>query len=415
MPRLFSAGQMECGICCETFNQATRKRVVCPSCQVESCQACVRRYLVESTVDAKCLSCRVLWNDEFLRSVLPRAFLDGEYREHQKDVLLSRAEVELGRLQEEARARPLREQRAKEVYEIRRQLWDLRRRLRELINAREEAPREAGERAVFTMGCPASGCRGQLSTAYRCGLCERSFCAQCHAEKQPGHECREEEAATVRLLRENTKPCPKCRQGIYKLSGCDQMWCTSCHTFFSWRTGRALEGGPVHNPHYFAFLEQNRGVAVDPRAHGCENVNAIVRNLRSFPPEVSEVVRLSNHLAGVTVPRLRRFLDGAGRRRDELGVQFLLNRVDTEQWRALLYRDHRKEEKSRRYLQTLEMLTASISDQVRQYISRGLPEAVLLENCQLLLRFTNEELDRMRKQYACSLPTLDFSMDTTRL
>ena len=32
------------------------------------------------------------------------------------------------------------------------------------------------------------------------------------------------------------------------------MWCTACNTGFSWRTGRVAEG-PVHNPHYFQWLQ----------------------------------------------------------------------------------------------------------------------------------------------------------------
>ena len=71
------------------------------------------------------------------------------------------------------------------------------------------------------------------------------------------HECDEDKKETVKLLRQDTKPCPKCGELIHKLpNGCDQMYCIKCPTAFSWRTGQ-LERGHIHNPEYYRWMREN--------------------------------------------------------------------------------------------------------------------------------------------------------------
>ena len=62
---------------------------------------------------------------------------------------------------------------------------------------------------------------------------------------------------TAKLIRQTTKPCPKCGLRIHKASGCDQMWCIDCKTTFSWNTGEIVTGGIIHNPHYFQYLRDH--------------------------------------------------------------------------------------------------------------------------------------------------------------
>jgi len=113
--------------------------------------------------------------------------------------------------------------------------------------------------------CSDSNCRGLLSTQWKCATCEKYTCKECHLLKDDNHVCKAEDVETAKLLAIDTKPCPKCRVPIYKIMGCDQMWCTECHTGFSWRTGNIETR--IHNPHFYEYQrERNNGQA--PRNHG---------------------------------------------------------------------------------------------------------------------------------------------------
>ena len=67
------------------------------------------------------------------------------------------------------------------------------------------------------------------------------------------------------MLAKDSKPCPKCQSLIFKINGCDQMWCTQCHTAFSWKTGKLEKN--IHNPHFYEWQRKNGGGAA-PRNPG---------------------------------------------------------------------------------------------------------------------------------------------------
>jgi len=71
---------------------------------------------------------------------------------------------------------------------------------------------------------------------------------------------------TTELIKKDSKNCPKCNISIMKTSGCDQMWCVSCHTTFDWKTLHIKTSGVIHNPEYYRYMREN-GIAI-PRNPG---------------------------------------------------------------------------------------------------------------------------------------------------
>jgi hypothetical protein len=184
------------------------------------------------------------------------------------------------------------------------------------------------ERAHFVRNCPMEDCRGFLSTAWKCGLCRTNVCSKCHEPKledaneeeivegevevaagmggeetkeanevgetievrRPrGHICDPNNVETANLLKKDSKPCPKCACIIFKISGCDQMFCTQCHTAFSWRTG-AIETRVIHNPHYYQYLRDQSATGEIPRNPLDNPCGDILPDGHAFTPDMMRYI-----------------------------------------------------------------------------------------------------------------------------
>jgi len=226
-------------------------------------------------------SCGKEWPKKFLKNNFTQAFLNTKYKTHLEDVLYDQEKALMPATQplveEKVRQKRIRDeilQLRAVVRESKARIAHLERILRHpeaVVYAAEIGTgAAAADKKKFVRQCPANGCRGFLSSQWKCGLCEKWTCPDCHEVKGDhrdcAHTCDPNSVETAKMLEKDSKPCPKCQSLIFKIEGCDQMFCTQCHTAFSWRTGK-LEHGNIHNPHYFEWQRQNGGGRMD-RAPG---------------------------------------------------------------------------------------------------------------------------------------------------
>jgi hypothetical protein len=223
---------------------------------------------------------------------------------------------------------------------------------------------EVKEKLKFIMNCQVEGCKGYLSTKYKCGLCEKYTCSGCLLVKEEGHECKEDDLSTVKMIREETKACPKCTTRISKIDGCDQMWCVECKTAFSWKTGHIVNGA-IHNPHYYDFLRQTQGFV--PRADNpCGEVpglGVLRLLLKNKPPHyLACLFSFHRFLEEVTwaCRRINPYEEPLVKNR----IYYLINRIDQKKFTQKAFMYYQRSLRFQRIMELLNMLKQVLLDQL---------------------------------------------------
>ena len=274
------------------------------------------------------------------------------------------------------------------------------------------------ERRQFVRACPYSGCTGFLSTAWKCGLCENWACPDCHEGKgkvkDGPHTCNPDSVATARLLEKDSRPCPKCASVIFKIDGCDQMWCTQCHTAFSWRRG-TIETHQVHNPHYYEWMRARGGM---PRAPGdvpCGGLPSLRDLTRNHNWPTAETAALHgihrqhNHIHHVV---LGQYAVNAVQDNRDLRIKFMIKDFTDEVFKKKLQQREKARQKKTEIRQVLEMYQAVTIDLFQSLMQHKNPTTTMQEFAQLR-EHTNEELRKVSKRYTnCSVPLIreDYSL-----
>lgn len=108
-----------------------------------------------------------------------------------------------------------------------RKTWKIKRNINRFKKAlpglNEEDVQERVKRK-FVQKCQKEGCRGFLSSQWKCGVCEEWTCKDCleviGPDKNVEHVCKKEHLESAKLIKKETRPCPKCATPIFKINGC---------------------------------------------------------------------------------------------------------------------------------------------------------------------------------------------------
>lgn len=336
---------IECNICCDKRYYFT----TCLYCQQKACMSCTETFLLDNP-QAKCMFCKNNWNTEFLQTNMRSGFMSKAYKNHIKTVIFDRERALFPETQMDIEQDKKNKEIDEKIKQKRQEIQKIKEEIEALEREKKGEKKEKKQVVQYSIPCTQTNCRGFLNQKSVCGICDKQHCSKCRVatDNLDEHKCDANTLETLKMLEKDTKPCPKCFTPIFKITGCDQMWCTQCKTPFSWKTGM-IETGNIHNPHYWQYLqkegrdlEQVREMNGLRRANNCENV---VQNMAyDFLNErkYSEVCRLLLHIQGVDV---RKYItENYIEENRELRKEFLTGKIDETKFKKTLQMRQKKTE-----------------------------------------------------------------------
>jgi len=400
-PKQTMSKPTECIIC----RSPKRNQITCEYCPFQACVSCCEQYLLSRTTPTCMdLECKREWTRKFMANQFSKIFMSKKYKCHKENIIAEQQMALMPATQHEVvriQQMEIKQTEIRQLTELINQLFITRRTNEIEYNAlkyRRQTSALPKERHEFVRHCPVENCKGFLSSKWKCGICHIWCCASCHeikgAEHNAEHTCDPVVVESIREIGNTSKQCPKCYVPIFKIEGCDQMWCTLCEVYFSWRTGEIDTSGRYHNPHALeALRRRNReGVPREPGDIICgreltiQLVASIERKLRNiyygnsensiynqdnmvnfakYVKIISNYVRRTIHIREVEMIPYRINIEEYNLK---LRVDYMMNLINLDEFKQKLQAVHKKYSKSNEICQVFEMLVVSNTDIMYRFV-----------------------------------------------
>ena len=427
-----------CEVCCEKLT----KPISCNFCSYVACYKCFSKYMIEMTLHAKCMKCEKPWTRKQLVDSFGQYFVSHKYKNKRQNVLFDLEKAMLPDTQPLA-------VRSKQIQELYKQIMvrekcvavvqerisrneffdDSDENFEEYLKKRKELRMEMHsykedisnlndkknrlwniplknqkkQNNILVIKCPKENCRGYTNCKTMiCDICETKLCHDCHEITCENHTCNPDTVKSVKLISHDSRNCPSCKSVIHKIEGCDQMFCTQCHTAFSWTTGE-ISLGRIHNPHYYEYLRRT-GCGEAPREIGDIPCGGLPRLTREILQNryLSGVHQRVNHVELYEIPRLNTYVNNVNGNVD-LRISYLNNHICLETFKSEIYKREKAREKKREILTILNTFVVVCSDIFRN----RQPEQDCKTEFENIRKFTNETLEDVSRVYGCVVPVID--------
>lgn len=406
----------DCNIC---QSKCTKSQLAsCLFCEYHVCKSCARQWLLSLNEDPTCMNCHRPFNHDAMTQLFGASFVKSEWKRHRESVLLDRETAMLAETQPYVDQELQDRENKKRIIELeqekermKRQMREIDRTIHDISNTRVEVQTDRRE---FIQRCAGDGCDGFLTHNWKCRKCGFDTCKDCGAFKGENpelHVCKDEDKASMKLIREDSRRCVKCGAWTYKIHGCNQMYCVApgCNTAWDWRTGKVVTG-VIHNPEYFRMRRElnilHRDLNDIP-CGGAPSLQEILAKWRGDSIEYSILTGYLRLLQHVSVEELPRYPDRplAQDNRD-LRIRFFLSELEADDMKTKLQQREKKANKQRDIHMLLTMLVTTMSDLMRQIVVDPSSFYANHTNVKNLITYYNRELAKICYRYQCVGPSV---------
>lgn len=297
-----------CTVCTEPYNRFARRTIKCVGCAYECCGSCVERYLEVSKNQPQCMQCHRPWNNQFVIEAFGRTAAR-RITQTKKESMFQLQKSLFPHTQEYIQILSESEEMDKEVNELKKEMQKIKdkivhvhtrhmrvhrrkndierdflqyfqRRDTERANGTDAAEPSSSssdnkDKRLYVRPCGKLDCKGFISSKGVCGLCNTEYCRKCLQEKKDDeeeHVCDPNDLLSVEAIKKDSKPCPSCSTMIHRISGCPDMFCTSCFTAFNWNNLQIDHNGNS-NPMYYRWIRDGAGSNFRDVPDNCNQVH----------------------------------------------------------------------------------------------------------------------------------------------
>jgi hypothetical protein len=406
----------ECSICCADY--PTKKAMTCLACHQAVCVDCQRR-----VQHANCIHCRCRFTKQQIVDGLGTTFIRNVIVPQEMRVLIDQEKLAIpnsNHLLEHFRA---------VEYNATHKRFGMHQLVPEFVYGQANY-----STANTKIPCSDSKCRGYCdrhkdnksdnkdnksntddpttaNTIVTCNLCKLDHCVMCRSAISMGqatakeatsekgeqtavpskHVCDPDVIKNLELLKQSSRPCPKCASPISRTEGCDHMHCINCNTHFNWNTGVILKSSSNH--HYRALAERlsvrhsveglnldNRScvgqIDIEPEPRIPNDVltqllpttdpaTVLLGHLYVQRAEIVRFIQLHHNLAKLTKDHEYSVA--------ELRVKYMTNRLTEDEWGKELHRITQNlnvaiatRDVLSLYIDTVDTIQSSLHQQLRQ-------------------------------------------------
>lgn len=372
-----------CEVCVEKPNKQ-RPFIVCQRCEYKACSRCVQKYLL-SIPTPKCMNCQEIFTRPFLTKEFSVAFqkrlkIKNIQTKFEREIsLLPLAQALLDHEKKTRELNKLINQAQEKITELLLNLKSAKIEKSQLVRNLNIHEANYKKRQVYIRPCPVSNCRGFLNNNWKCGICDKTVCSKCHEIKNTEeHTCNEDNIKSAKMIETDSRPCPKCHAYIFKIDGCNQLWCVKCHTAFDWNTGRIIEDTRYfHNPHYFDWMKTQENVQNNETEDICQEREINSLFIVMFIQQINPLLNLhkSAHdklmffirekcrkIIEIKTEVLPKYMLTVEEENEDLRLSYLKNKIDLKKLNEMISRRYTVQESKKEYGQVLFMFVNSFTD-----------------------------------------------------